>query len=560
MTQWLNRKKWSTGLVLGLVFFSQAILHAWDEETFFQQKRLSAHAFVLPRSPHDWRAQTVIGAPTEYVVQEKDTTLDIARSQGLGYNEMSGAFPSIDPWLPPIGQVLNLPTFWVLPRSGYEGVVVNIPEMRLYYFPPLQQGLSNRSVITLPAGLGREDWPTPQAKFTIRGKTANPVWVIPDSIKKERIQEKGWTEDSIPGGSPDNPLGKYRIELTLPLYAIHDTNNPWAIGRLTTHGCIRLYPEDIAQFFDLIRIGVPGEFVYQPVKLGMLYGKVYAEVHEDIYKLIPDIWTEAQRVVRESGWADMIDQTLLTKALMAKTGVPTDVTKGSQLVEMAGVVPQPNYESDSPPKVLPQPSRTPDLVEKERQNPAPQDRRENEAEGELLPAIGRRNTQERTLEPLPPANETESVVSAINRVERTFLEAEQQIEKPAVERPFVDSPAQLDSEVKARTTPLERPRATSHEHDNTETRRSMEAAVREEEIQRREIAAQQREVSALVREPDRRAEKRVRTDLRSARHLRVRPVKPNVLKFRSYFDSLSDWESGVRNGIQNPHRQEIRNP
>jgi L,D-transpeptidase ErfK/SrfK len=318
------------GMVVGLIAFLPIRVNAWDEETFFSQKRLIARSFVLPQSSSDLRTQTVIGSPREYVVQKKDTLLDIARYFDLGYNEIIGAYPEMDPWLPPEEKQLSIPTFWVLPKSRNEGVVVNIPEMRLYYFPPMERDLTNRLVITLPTGLGREDWPTPQAKFKIRGKTPNPVWVIPESIKKERVQEKGWTEDFIPAGSPDNPMGKYRIDLTLPLYAIHDTNNPWAVGRLVTHGCIRLYPEDIAQFFDVIRVGVVGEFVYQPVKLGMLYGKVYVEVHEDIYKLIPDLWEEAQKVVSESGWADVIDPILLTKALMEKSGVPTDVTKGSR--------------------------------------------------------------------------------------------------------------------------------------------------------------------------------------------------------------------------------------
>jgi L,D-transpeptidase ErfK/SrfK len=321
---------WRVGLIVGLIASLPIGGWAWDEETFFSQKRLIARSFVLPQNPHDLRAQTVIGSPRTYVVKPKDTLLDLARSFDLGYNEIAGAYPDIDPWLPHPGDELSIPTFWVLPKSGYEGVVVNIPEMRLYYFPPLSEKLSTRLVITLPVGLGREDWPTPRAKFKIRGKTPNPVWVIPESIKKERIQDKGWTEDMIPAGSPDNPMGKYRIDLTLPLYAIHDTNNPWAVGRLVTHGCIRLYPEDIAQFFDVIRIGSPGEFVYQPVKIGMLYSRVYVEVHEDIYKLVPDLWDEAQKVVRESGWGDMVDQILLTKALMEKSGVPTDVTKGSK--------------------------------------------------------------------------------------------------------------------------------------------------------------------------------------------------------------------------------------
>jgi L,D-transpeptidase ErfK/SrfK len=333
MKQQLFAGVWWVGFIAAVILSLPVRLWAWDEDTFFSQKRLIAHSFALPQNSNDIRAQTVIGSPRAYVVQQKDTLLDIARYFDLGYNEIVGAHPNVDPWLPPAGESLIVPSFWVLPKSGYQGVVVNIPEMRLYYFPPLEKGISNRIVITLPVGLGREDWPTPQAKFKIRGKTPNPVWVIPESIKKERIQEKGWSENVIPAGSPNNPMGKYRIDLTLPLYAIHDTNNPWAVGRLVTHGCIRLYPEDIEQFFDVVRIGSPGEFVYQPVKIGMLYGEVYVEVHEDIYKLVPDLWGEAQKVVRESGWEEMVDQVALTKALLEKSGVPVDVTKGSQAAD-----------------------------------------------------------------------------------------------------------------------------------------------------------------------------------------------------------------------------------
>jgi L,D-transpeptidase ErfK/SrfK len=310
------------------VILSFALGYAWQEGDFYSKTIIVARPFTLPQSPHDMRAQTIIGSPREYTIQKKDTLLDVARYFDLGYNELVQAYPDMDPWLPPVGETLTVPTFWILPKSSNEGVVVNIPEMRLYYFPPRDKEETQRMVVTLPVGLGRDDWPTPVAKFKISGKTANPTWVIPESIKKERIAEKGWTEDFIPGGSPDNPMGKYKIQLTLPMYAIHDTNNPWAVGRLVTHGCIRLYPEDIQQFFNVIRIGVPGEFVYQPVKIGFLNGRVYAEVHEDIYGLVPDLWQEAQKVAQESGFEEMINKNLLLKALLKKNGIPTDVTIG----------------------------------------------------------------------------------------------------------------------------------------------------------------------------------------------------------------------------------------
>ncbi len=300
---------------------------AWDEERF-ARKKTTAYSYSLPDGQAG--ARTVIGSPRSYTVQAKDTLLDIARYFDLGFNEISAAYPDLDPWLPPQGSELSLPTFWVLPKSRPAGVVVNIPEMRLYYFPDQEKHGAERLVLTYPVGLGREDWPTPRTPFRIRGKTVNPTWVIPESIRQERIKEKGWSETSLPGGSPDNPLGKYRLELSLSqasgAYAIHGTNNPWAVGRMVTHGCIRLYPEDIERFFDLVRVGSSGELTYQPVKVGMRHGRVHVEVHADIYGLIPDPWQDARRVVQDSGWAHLVDPALLAQALREQSGVPVDVT------------------------------------------------------------------------------------------------------------------------------------------------------------------------------------------------------------------------------------------
>ena len=314
-----------TALILGLT----PPCMAWDE-TSFDQKKTIAHPYMLPNGTRDFHTQTVIGSPRTYTVQHKDTLLDIARFFDLGYNEITAAHPDIDPWIPKKGSTLSIPTFWILPKSRFKGMVVNIPEMRMYYYPPEDKRIDQRVVLTYPVGLGREEWPTPRTPFRIRGKTANPTWVIPQSIKEERIKEKGWSENSIAGGIAENPLGKYRLELSLSqasgAYAIHGTNNPWAVGRLVTHGCIRLYPEDIARFFDIVRVGSPGELTYQPVKIGMQHGRVYIEAHPDIYNLVPDLWGEALRVVQDSGWAPLVDQLLLIKVLRDQFGIPVDVT------------------------------------------------------------------------------------------------------------------------------------------------------------------------------------------------------------------------------------------
>jgi len=269
--------------------------------------------------------QTVIGKTQVHVARVGETFLEVSRDFDLGYNEIVAANPRVDPWVPKVGTDILIPTEWVLPRGAHEGVVVNIPEMRLYYYLPKRGGVSSE-VITYPVGLGRQDWQTPQAEFRIRGKTRNPTWVIPDSIKAERIEKQGFTEQMIPGGSPDNPLGKYRIELTLPMYGIHGSNKEWGVGMQVSHGCIRMYPEDIETLFHTVQIGVPGHFVYEPIKVGVRGGRVMVEVHDDIYGVAPWPWMLAQQIVKEMGLEKQVDRDRLEAAVEAATGIPTDVS------------------------------------------------------------------------------------------------------------------------------------------------------------------------------------------------------------------------------------------
>ncbi len=271
--------------------------------------------------------QTVVGNCRSYRVKAGETFLDIARAEDLGYNELVAANPDVDPWVPPAGAELVLPTEWVLPRGDYEGIVLNIPEMRLYYYiPSPRSGGRSSMVVTYPVGLGRKDWQTPQGKFRVRGKTRNPAWVIPESIKEERFREEGKTEDVIPGGDPENPLGNYRLELTIPSYAIHGTNKNWGVGMEVSHGCVRMYPEDIEGFFPLVPIGTPGQFAYQPVKVGLRRGRVVVEVHPDVYGVSPWPWMLAQQVVKDAGLDRYVDRRRLEAAVAIASGVPTDVS------------------------------------------------------------------------------------------------------------------------------------------------------------------------------------------------------------------------------------------
>jgi L,D-transpeptidase ErfK/SrfK len=276
--------------------------------------------------------------------------MDLARYYDLGYNEILEANPGIDPWVPPAGATILLPTEWILPCCTYEGVIVNIPEMRIFYMKRAPGDPGSTIVYTYPVGLGRDDWRTPSGKFKITGKTVNPQWNIPESIRKEHIKERDDPRTFIPGGAPDNPLGKYRLELSLPMYRIHGTDIPWGVGMQVSHGCVRLYPEDIERMFPLVPVGTPGEFTYQPVKIGRRGGAVYVEAHKDIYGSRPAVFRDTLAEVAKLGLAASTDQTLLLQALDDSGGMPYRVSPDPQapLLAMAGPNPDERTPNQDP--------------------------------------------------------------------------------------------------------------------------------------------------------------------------------------------------------------------
>ena len=213
---------------------------------------------------------TIIGSPATHVAKFKDTLLDIARLNHLGYQELKRANPGVDPWLPDDGTRVTIPAHWILPEAPREGLVLNIPEMRLYYYLP------GSRVMTFPLGVGRDGQETPAGLYRIGQKRTNPVWYVPVSIQAEMEHPR----KTVPPG-PDNPLGKYWMRLSHTTYGIHGTNNPWAIGRRVTHGCIRLYPEDIAFLYPRVPKDTPVRVTYQHAKVGVRDGKAYFQIYRD---------------------------------------------------------------------------------------------------------------------------------------------------------------------------------------------------------------------------------------------------------------------------------------
>jgi L,D-transpeptidase ErfK/SrfK len=312
-----------------LAAVSAAAARDWQEEDFLDRRVVSYPFTPAGKDVPRERIDTVIGELRTYRPTKGDTFFDLARYFDLGYNEIILANPGSNEWTPERNtEPIEIPTEWILPCCNYSGVVVNIPEMRLYYYPTPQKG-QRPTVVTFPVGLGRVEWKTPKGKFKVREKTVNPTWVIPESIRKERIADKGFSEELIAGGSPDNPLGKYRLRLSLDLYGIHGTNIPWGVGMSVSHGCVRLYPEDIEKLYPLIKLGTEGEFVYETVKIGLRNGYVFVEVHDDPYGLQPGPWRRAVELLTKEGLIDLVDEDRLLATVTEKRGYPVNVSRYS---------------------------------------------------------------------------------------------------------------------------------------------------------------------------------------------------------------------------------------
>ncbi len=270
----------------------------------------------------------LIGIPTIYVTREEDTLLDIARLYDAGYVEIRAANPEIDPWLPGAGKRIKVPTQHLLPNAPRRGIVINLAELRLYYYPA--EGGEPQS---FPIGIGGEGKETPVGRTAVVRKAVHPTWIPTAS---ERAEDPDLPSVVPPG--PDNPMGDYALYLGWRQYAIHGTNRPYGVGRRVSHGCIRLYPEDIAALFKLVKIGTPVTVVNQQVKTGWSGGELYLEVHgsqEDADMLetkgrpaTPEAIDADRQVIAAAGdAAGRLDWYAIHLAEIRRDGLPVQVTR-----------------------------------------------------------------------------------------------------------------------------------------------------------------------------------------------------------------------------------------
>ncbi|HET98543.1 MAG TPA: L,D-transpeptidase [Desulfurivibrio alkaliphilus] len=282
-----------------------------------EEQVLFSHATTQSYDRQSW---SVIGSQREHRVKGRESLLEIARDYGLGYREIAMANPKLDPLLPGDGAKVVIPAARVLPEAPFEhGILINLAEKRLYYF--FQEQAENL-VITFPVGIGATDGETPPGDFTITTKLTEPNWTVPESI----WQKRPYPQRVIPPG-PDNPMGSHALQLSQSSYFIHGTNRPWSIGRRATHGCIRLYPEDIPLLFRLTPPQTPVRIVRQSLKVGVRMAEVYVEVHPDNSMSNSDYLLVAQELLQQKDLVERVDLGLLLKAVREKKGVPVRIDR-----------------------------------------------------------------------------------------------------------------------------------------------------------------------------------------------------------------------------------------
>ncbi|HZL59571.1 MAG TPA: L,D-transpeptidase family protein [Stellaceae bacterium] len=297
--------------------------------------------------------QTVLGALDSHTTHAADTLLDVQRQYDIGYAELMAANRGVDPWLPGEGTRIVIPTQYILPNAPRRGIVINLGERRLYYFPP-----DGKHVETFPIGVGVEGKKTLIGTTTVVAKEKNPTWFPPPSIH----QEKPELPAAVPAG-PDNPLGAYAFRLGWANYLIHGTNKPDGVGRNVSHGCIHLYPEDIEHLFSEIPIGTSVRVVDQPVLTAWIDGQLYVAVHPsqsqtDEIDLSEPMTPEApqdlvaQVTAAAGGRVNEVDWDAVNRAGLERSGIPVAVLSDAPVISSnnVGVAPQQSSAQQSAPQ------------------------------------------------------------------------------------------------------------------------------------------------------------------------------------------------------------------
>ena len=283
----------------------------------------------------------VIGVVQVTKASKEDTLSDLARRFNIGYEEIVRANPGVDPWLPGEGREIVLPTQYVLPNAPREGIVINVAAMRLFYYPKRKSG-EKQVVYTHPIGIGKVGWATPEGTTKVIRKQKDPVWIPGPGVRAEHKENGDILPSKVLAG-PDNPLGNRAMYLGWSQYLIHGTNKPYGVGLRSSHGCIRLYPEDIERMFETVNVGERVTVVNQPFVFGWHNNNLYLQalgVLEDD----PRDWKKAEKKLLTKSLADRIQKELksrneqvnwaaISQLAHSPLGVPVVVSDGDASAE-----------------------------------------------------------------------------------------------------------------------------------------------------------------------------------------------------------------------------------
>jgi L,D-transpeptidase ErfK/SrfK len=291
---------------------------------------------VLPAAPlttnrfeFDPAVDDVVGEIQITKTTAEDTLSDVARRFNLGFEELVRANPNVSPWLPGEGTEVILPTQFVLPDAPREGLVVNLAQLRVFYFPKRKPN-EPQVVETFPIGIGKVGWSTPVGSTKVIGKVKDPIWTPPASVRKEHLENDDPLPPRVPAG-PDNPLGAYMMRLGWPSYLIHGTNKPYGVGMRSSHGCMRLYPEDIERLFSLMPVGTKVHVVNQPVVFGwrrdVLHVQVFPKLEDDkSAPVVVEKRVEELLAKKAELHSSTVDNALVDRLVTERRGIAMPVT------------------------------------------------------------------------------------------------------------------------------------------------------------------------------------------------------------------------------------------
>ncbi len=271
-------------------------------------------------------ADIVIGGDIVYRVVKGDSIEFIGAKLGVSWkNIVKDNDLDINKYIHP-GQELVVNTRRIIPKTVDNGIIINIADKMLYYFK------NNSLAMAFPVGLGMPSWKgitrwrTPVGKFEIIGKRKNPTWRVPLSMQWKMKMEGKPVKTIVPPGR-DNPLGRFAIDTSIPSVVIHETIWPTSVYQYSSHGCIRVLPENMEEFFKDVDRHTPGELIYEPVKIAVSdQGRIFMEVHRDVYGRFNDLRIEAIRLIEEKGISDRVDWQKVDAIIQEKTGIAVDVT------------------------------------------------------------------------------------------------------------------------------------------------------------------------------------------------------------------------------------------